>query len=322
MTQSITAANSPAAAAEGRKASQQETALARVAKTGNDCRQAMSGTAPTSAYQYRMGTPLCPETAVAVKMVPCGTDCLLSQSPCMTVGGEPFPTAHTAKRTVRSLHLTATAAAATLGRMFTGLIQTVGRVAGVSDLPNGRRLVVDPGTWPHRPAHGESIAVNGCCLTIANDPGDQEANGMLHFDVIQRTLDVTTLGGLRQGDRANLEHAATPTTMLGGHIVQGHIDGIGVVARVQKSDAEYRIRFDVPDDLRDCIIETGSIAVSGVSLTVAELTETGFGVALIPTTLSETNLGDLAEGDRVNLETDYVAKAVIHWLRRQDRRAR
>jgi len=198
--------------------------------------------------------------------------------------------------------------------MFTGLIQHVGRVLASTELAGGRRLSVDAAAWRHRPGHGESIAVSGCCLTIAD--GDSAAQGRLEFDVIQRTLEATAIGALQRGGRVNLEHAVTPTTMLGGHIVQGHVDGVGLVSRVKRSDAEHRLWVDVPEELRDCIIDIGSIALNGVSLTVAEVTKTGFGVALIPTTLAQTNLGDLAEGDRVNIETDYVAKTVVHWLRR------
>jgi riboflavin synthase len=203
--------------------------------------------------------------------------------------------------------------------MFTGLIQHVGRIIAANEQPGGRRLLIDSAAWSHRPSHGDSIAINGCCLTVANEPAS--AAGELHVDVIQHTLDATTLGTLAPGDRVNLEHAVTPTSMLGGHIVQGHLDGVGTIARIARSDAEYRLWIDVTGELRDCIVETGSIAVSGVSLTVAELTDRGFGIALIPTTLDETNLGDLAEGDRVNIETDYIAKTVVHWLRRQHSQA-
>lgn len=198
--------------------------------------------------------------------------------------------------------------------MFTGLIQHVGRVSAMSERPDGRRLTIDAAGWDHRPNCGESIAVNGCCLTVATEG----TGGDLHFDVIHRTLEVTAMGALVTGDRVNLERAATPSTMLGGHIVQGHVDGVGIVSRVLRSEVEHRMWFDVPKDLLDCIIETGSIAVSGVSLTVAELTKGGFGVALIPTTLRETNLGERAEGDRVNIEADYLAKTVVHWLRRRE----
>lgn len=197
--------------------------------------------------------------------------------------------------------------------MFTGLIQHVGRVGSIHEHPSGRRLTIDASGWFHRPADGASIAVNGCCLTVT----ETAADGALCFDIIRHTLEATTLGWLATGDRVNLEHAATPSTMLGGHIVQGHVDGVGTVRRMLRSESEQRLWIETSETLRDCIIDTGSIAVNGVSLTVAELTDSGFGVALIPTTLQETNLSDLAENDRVNLETDYIAKTVAHWLRRQ-----
>jgi riboflavin synthase len=194
--------------------------------------------------------------------------------------------------------------------MFTGIIQQLGRVVALDRNDFGAVLRVDPGDWRHRPALGDSIAVNGCCLTVAQTP-------MLRFDVIRQTLDVTTLGDLNPGDEVNLEHAVSPTTMLGGHIVQGHVDALGHVIRVTADDTQYRLRIEPTDPAAmDCIIAKGSIAVSGVSLTVAQLGESWFEVALIPTTLQLTNLGRLREGDRVNLETDYVAKVVVNWLRR------
>jgi riboflavin synthase alpha subunit len=197
--------------------------------------------------------------------------------------------------------------------MFTGLIQHCGEVAAADSADAGMRLLVRIDGWSHTPALGESIAVNGSCLTMA-----EISEHALRFDVIPQTLRVTTLGDLRPGDRVNLEHAATPTTMLGGHIVQGHIDGVGIVQRVIRDGSEHRLVIQPLDTTAAMrlIVDKGSIAVSGVSLTVASVAADRFEVALIPTTLALTNLGWLREGARINLEYDYIAKIVANWLER------
>ena len=197
--------------------------------------------------------------------------------------------------------------------MFTGLIQHVGRISG-DPAPQGGggcRLVVDPAGWTHAPSPGESIAVNGCCLTVAELGG-----GVLGFDVIAQTLELTTLGGLRGGDRVNLEHAATPTTLLGGHIVQGHVDSVGRVLEMNLSDEECRCRIGFDSAFDSLLVSQGSVAVDGVSLTVAGLNGGWFEVALIPTTLTETTFGGYAQGDSVNLEFDVIAKMVARHVDR------
>ncbi|MCC6427677.1 MAG: riboflavin synthase [Phycisphaerales bacterium] len=211
--------------------------------------------------------------------------------------------------------------------MFTGLVEHMGRIAASAATPAGRRLEIDPCGWMHRPAPGESIAINGCCLTIAD--GRAEAGGVLMFDVVPETLAKTTLGGLAGGAYVNLERSATPATLLGGHLLQGHVDGMGVVAGIQTA-GQHRIRIAVGDELIEYITPKGSIAIEGVSLTVAGV-EVGVGVggqgdgsgkdagwfevALIPTTLAKTTLGGLEVGQRVNIETDIVGRTVVHWLR-------
>ncbi|MDP6600892.1 MAG: riboflavin synthase [Phycisphaerales bacterium] len=191
--------------------------------------------------------------------------------------------------------------------MFTGLIQHIGRI--VEDpLPQeggGQRLRVDVSGWTHAPSPGESIAVNGCCLTVA-ELGD----GLRGFDVIAQTLELTSLGGLRAGHAVNLEHAATPTTLLGGHIVQGHVDTVGTVLSMNTSANECRCRVAYESGFDSLLVPQGSIAVDGVSLTVAGLGAGWFEVALIPTTLTETTFGSYTTGDRVNLEFDVIAKMV------------
>jgi riboflavin synthase len=204
--------------------------------------------------------------------------------------------------------------------MFTGIIQYVGTVAALRATPSGMRLVIDARNWNHQPSHGDSIAVNGCCLTVVGNgcsAGDaSEPAKQLEFDVVPQTLGLTTLGQLRVGQRVNLEHAVTPPTLLGGHIVQGHVDGIGVVRDIVTAGNEHRLRIQPPPALMDCVIERGSIAVDGVSLTVAGVTGSEFEVALIPTTLALTALGSLTTAAQVNIETDYIARTIVQWIQR------
>lgn len=202
--------------------------------------------------------------------------------------------------------------------MFTGIIQHMGRIAQIKPAEGGRSLLIDSSGWTHRPNEGESIAVNGCCLTLAPNPPESKANTLnLRFDVIHQTLRLTTLGELAVGDAVNLEHAATPTTLLGGHIVQGHVDGVGVVLDVDRGGGEWRVRIESSDALTELMVAQGSICIDGVSLTVADLGQNWFDVALIPMTLRLTNLSRLVSGSRVNLEVDCIAKIVVSWLKRK-----
>lgn len=198
--------------------------------------------------------------------------------------------------------------------VFTGLIQAVGRIVAIEPRAAGARLVVDPLGWDHRPMPGDSIAVNGCCLTVAESPGS--GSGALAFDVVAETLSRTTLGSLRPGGRVNLEHAVRADTLMGGHFVQGHVDGVARVARVQAVESDWRLMLLPPAGLLDYIVPKGSVTLEGVSLTVASLVDGGFEVALIPTTLRLTTLGDLRAGDGVNIEADMLAKTVVHYLSR------
>ena len=210
--------------------------------------------------------------------------------------------------------------------MFTGIVQQVGVVATVTRSGCGRTLHIDPGGGEAVAAPGDSVAVNGCCLTVTPpDPGsadDAAAARVLRFDVIQQTLRTTALGGLAVGDAVNLEPAVTAATLMSGHLVQGHIDGVGTVRSIRVDAGEHRVRLEPPPELMEFIVDKGSIAIDGVSLTVASIGETWFEVALIPTTLDLTNLGGLREAGRVNIEADYVAKIVVNWMRRRDRAER
>lgn len=195
--------------------------------------------------------------------------------------------------------------------MFTGLVQSVGRVVEAAPSAPGKRLVVDVGGWSHRPQIGDSISVSGCCLTVAALMGESRAA----FDVVPQTLARTTLGGVVAGSKVNLEHAVTAATLMGGHFVQGHVDGVGRVLEVKRG-GEWRVRVEAPAEVGEFLTPRGSVAMEGVSLTVAELSEMWFEVALIPTTLAQTTLGDLKEGDGVNLEADMLAKMVLCWMKR------
>jgi len=195
--------------------------------------------------------------------------------------------------------------------MFTGLIQVVGRVIGSEPANGGRRLTIDPCEWDHRPRTGDSIAVSGCCLTVA-----ETTPASLGFDVIPETLSKTTLGRLAEGSEVNLEQSATPATLLGGHIVQGHVDGVGQVLEVSSDDG-YRVRVRVPAELMEYATPKGSVTIEGVSLTIASLSpaEQWLDVALIPETLARTTLARLAPEDPVNLEMDAMSKTIVHWLK-------
>jgi riboflavin synthase len=189
--------------------------------------------------------------------------------------------------------------------MFTGIVREVGTV----DAFIGSRLVVaGPGT-ASGVAVGDSVAVAGVCLTVV-EVGD----GRLAFDVVPETLSRTALGRLEPGDSVNLETALRVGDPLGGHVVQGHVDAVGRVRSLEPEDESRRVWVDAPESVVRYCLEKGSIAIDGVSLTVAALDDDGFEVALIPHTLEVTTLGRLEPGDQVNLETDVLAKVVERLL--------
>lgn len=198
--------------------------------------------------------------------------------------------------------------------MFTGLVQAVGVVDRTEPSPVGVRLSIDPRGWNYRPAPGDSIAVAGCCLTVAVDPGSSA--GRLVFDVVRETLAKTTLSDLAPGSSVNLEPSVTPATLLGGHLVQGHVDGVGGVETV-RTGPEHRVRIRPPGELMEYMTPKGSVCLDGVSLTLAAVypNDGAFEVALIPTTLARTTLGGLRPGGRCNIEADATAKTIVHWLR-------
>jgi riboflavin synthase len=186
--------------------------------------------------------------------------------------------------------------------VFTGIISEVGAVHALERTRAGARLRVRAELAGELP-DGGSVAVAGVCLTVAGS-GD----GAFEADVMNQTLSLTTLGELRDGGRVNLEPALRAGDPLGGHLVQGHVDGAGRVTSIADDGFARRLGVFVPGELRRYVAERGSIAIDGVSLTVAGIAPEGLEVSLIPETLERTTLGDLAEGDRVNLEVDLVAR--------------
>lgn len=194
--------------------------------------------------------------------------------------------------------------------MFTGIVQAVGRVAGVEPSGGDLRLTLDAAALaarvePARMAIGESIAVSGVCLTVVECEG-----GRFSADVSRETLALTTLGSLRAGDAVNLEAALRAGDPLGGHLMSGHVDALAEVVALQRDARSLRVGVQVPDALARFIAPKGSVALDGISLTVNEVTGRRFGVNLIPHTVEVTTFGDLCLGRLLNLEVDPLARYV------------
>jgi riboflavin synthase len=192
--------------------------------------------------------------------------------------------------------------------MFTGIVKELGRVEAVDTSDDGARLRIDA-ELASEVAAGDSVAVNGACLT-ATSVGD----GAFEADVMHQTLSLTTLGELEADSPVNLELPLRPTDRLGGHVVQGHVDGTAKVTDLSADGFAKRLRIELPDELLPYVVERGSIAIEGVSLTIADLTGSGLEVSLIPETLERTTLGSLERGDRVNVECDVLARYVRRQL--------
>lgn len=193
--------------------------------------------------------------------------------------------------------------------MFTGLVEQVGRIQRVAPEATGARVTVEAGKVLEGSAIGDSIAVNGCCLTVV-----ELGAGSFSAHAGTETLARTTVGTWRPGKRANLERALSAAARLGGHFVQGHVDGVGSLEAVMPEGETTRLRFSLPPELSLFVVEKGSIAVDGISLTVTTCTDRAFEVAIIPHTLSHTTLGTLSPGEAVNVETDILAKYVQRML--------
>lgn len=195
--------------------------------------------------------------------------------------------------------------------MFTGLIEAVGVVEEVSPDGSGGQWLHIRDPFPTPPALGDSIAIGGVCLTVV-----RIRDGLLSFQCGPETLDRSTLGSLSAGGAVNLERSLRVGDRLGGHFVQGHVDGIGRIESIEPSGEWRTIRFSCPADMTALMVQKGSIAVDGISLTLVDVREAGFDVMLIPHTLSMTTLGLRTPGDRVNLEADMLAKHVRKLLGR------
>lgn len=189
--------------------------------------------------------------------------------------------------------------------MFTGIIEEKGSVRSIEFDGDNVRIVISAGVVTEGTKNGDSISVNGVCLTALDVEGDSFA-----ADVSRETLDRSTLGSLNAGSPVNLERAVTPATRLGGHIVQGHVDGRGTFISATRDGDFYTVRIAFPPEFGRYLVYKGSVAVEGISLTVASLGEGYFDIAVIPKTWELTNLSSLRPGDDVNLEADVIAKYI------------
>lgn len=196
--------------------------------------------------------------------------------------------------------------------MFTGLIEEVGHVERVRREGGIPKLAITGQQTPSSLAIGDSIAVDGSCLTVT-----RMAHALFEADLSEETLARTTLGALQVGDPVNLERPCRPTDRIGGHFVTGHIDGVGTIREIRATGGMWRFSIAYPETLRLLFVEKGSVAVDGISLTVATLSDSTFEVAIIPRTYYDTTLGRKAVGRRVNLETDLLGKYVIRYLEGQ-----
>src|SRR5829696_7706050 len=193
--------------------------------------------------------------------------------------------------------------------MFTGIIEELGSVRSIEERGENARIIISAQVVTEGTNHGDSISVNGVCLTALDIQADSFA-----ADVSRETLLRSTLGSLKPGAPINLERAVTPATRLGGHIVQGHVDARGRFAGVEDHGESWTIKIDYPEEIARYLVFKGSVAVEGISLTIAGLTEEYFEVAIVPKTWEVTNLSHLKPGDGVNLEVDVIGKYVERLL--------
>jgi riboflavin synthase len=192
--------------------------------------------------------------------------------------------------------------------MFTGIVRELGRVAAIDASDDGARLRIDA-KLARELSEGDSVAVNGACLTAT-----AVTDGGFEADVMHQTLSLTTLGELEASSPVNLELALRATDRLGGHVVQGHVDGTATVTDLSEDGFAKRLRIELPDELLPYVVERGSIAIEGVSLTIAGLSGNSVEVSLIPETLERTTLGAVGPGDRLNVECDVLARYVRRQL--------
>jgi riboflavin synthase len=191
--------------------------------------------------------------------------------------------------------------------MFTGIVEQIGTIVESRGVSGGRRLRVDVGPIAAECKLGDSLSISGVCLTVA-----AIQSPLIDFDVIKETLDKSALGRKNTGDVVNIERSLRVGDRLDGHFVQGHVDGTAGVERVVATPAEHVLHLRPDDVLRPYLIPKGSVALDGVSLTIADVDDDLFSVALIPTTLERTTLSRLSQGDIVNVETDMIVRAIVH----------
>lgn len=196
--------------------------------------------------------------------------------------------------------------------MFAGIVEGTGQVVSLAERSGGRYITVNLGKLARGVKSGDSVAVDGVCLTAV-----APRRGTVHFMAVPETLRKTTLSRLARGSLVNIERSLMVGQRLAGHFVQGHVQGVGKIIARRIRGADVQLRIGLPVALMPFVAPQASIAVHGVSLTVARVGKRDFSVALIPTTLERTNLGQLKEGDGVNVETDLIARHVVHWLRRR-----
>lgn len=195
--------------------------------------------------------------------------------------------------------------------MFTGIVEHIGRVVAVERAADVAHLEIDTGPVAEGAKQGDSIAVNGACLTVAAIEGTR-----LRFDAVRETLEKTSLGSLAAGDGVHLERAMRADGRFDGHIVQGHVDGLGSVRALERAGDDVRLFVDCDAGFADLLVDKGSVTIDGVSLTVVEVEPKGFHVVLIPHTLERTTLGERAPGSPLNLEADVLGKYVKRYLDR------
>lgn len=202
--------------------------------------------------------------------------------------------------------------------MFTGLIEETGKLLLIENIAGGKRLKISASKIFDDLKVDDSISVNGVCLTITRLNGNS-----FWCDAVGETLKKTTLSNIRQNDELNLERAIRLSDRLGGHLVQGHVDGVGIITKFTKLGENYSLEVEIPAELTKYVVDEGSIAVDGISLTVAKVAGTKIGISIIPHTWSKTNLRFRKIGDRVNIETDifakYVEKILLGTQKKDDR---
>ncbi len=191
--------------------------------------------------------------------------------------------------------------------MFTGIIESLGKVKQVKIQSSSAIITIDVGQLSDGVSPGDSIAINGVCLTATQIKGPE-----VYFDVSRETLSKTTIGNLRISDNVNIERSLRMGDKLGGHFVTGHVDGVGVINKIDSEATQCTVWISVSEDLTNMMIKKGSVAIDGISLTIVELKEKLFSVALIPFTLGATTLGFKKAGQKVNIETDMLGK----WVKR------